>query len=40
MCIRDSYLISSDGRIAYQGGEGPFGFKPAELEHAIVRELA
>lgn len=34
------YLISSDGRIAYQGGEGPFGFKPAELEHAIVRELA
>ena len=33
------YLISSDGRIAYQGGEGPFGFDPAELEHAIVREL-
>lgn len=33
------YLISRDGRIAYQGGEGPFGFKPAELERAIVREL-
>jgi hypothetical protein len=33
------YLIGQDGRIAYQGGEGPFGFKPAELERAIVREL-
>lgn len=34
------YLISTDGRIAYQGGEGPFGFKPKELERAIERELA
>ncbi len=34
------YLISSDGRIAYQGGEGPFGFKPELLERAIERELA
>jgi hypothetical protein len=33
------YLIGSDGRIAFQGGEGPFGFKPEELERAIVREL-
>jgi hypothetical protein len=33
------YLIGSDGRIAYQGGEGPFGFKPRELEQAIVRHL-
>jgi hypothetical protein len=33
------YLIGSDGRVAFQGGEGPFGFKPEELERAIVREL-
>jgi myo-inositol-hexaphosphate 3-phosphohydrolase len=33
------YLIRQDGRIAYQGGEGPFGFKPDELERAILREL-
>ena len=29
-----------DGRVAFQGGEGPFGFKPAELEAAIERELS
>lgn len=34
------YLVARDGRIAYQGGEGPFGFKPQELERAIERELA
>jgi len=34
------YLIRQDGRIAYQGGEGPFGFKPEDLARAIVRELA
>jgi Iodothyronine deiodinase len=34
------YLIGQGGRIAYQGGEGPFGFKPAELERAIESELA
>jgi Iodothyronine deiodinase len=33
------YLIGSDGLIAYQGGEGPFGFKPQELERAIERDL-
>jgi hypothetical protein len=33
------YLVSRDGRIAFQGGEGPFGFKPEELEAAIEREL-
>ena len=33
------YLIGSDGRIAYQGGEGPFGFKPEELGEAITRLL-
>jgi len=34
------YLIGVDGTIAYQGGEGPFGFKPDELERAIERELS
>ena len=29
------YLIDRAGRIAYQSGRGPFGFKPAELEQAI-----
>jgi hypothetical protein len=33
------YLIGKDGRVAFQGGEGPFGFKPAELEQAIEKEL-
>jgi hypothetical protein len=33
------YLVGRDGRIAFQGGEGPFGFKPDELERAIEREL-
>ena len=29
------YLIRPDGTIAYQGDDGPFGFKPDELEQAI-----
>jgi iodothyronine deiodinase-like protein len=34
------YLVGRDGRIAFQGGEGPFGFEPDELKRAIERELA
>ena len=34
------YLIGRDGRVAYQGGEGPFGFKPEELAHALETALA
>jgi hypothetical protein len=33
------YLVGMDGRIAWQGGPGPFGFKPDELAAAIIREL-
>ena len=33
------YLIGKDGRIAFQGGEGPFGFKPEALARAIEREV-
>lgn len=34
------YLIGKDGRIAFQGAEGPFGFKPEQLDEAIRAELA
>ena len=34
------YLIGRDGKIAYKGGPGPFGFAPDELEKAIEVELA
>lgn len=30
------YLVGTDGRVAYQGGLGPFGFEPGELGQAIV----
>ena len=33
------YLIGADGRVAFQGGEGPEGFDPAELAAAIETEL-
>lgn len=33
------YLIDRDGRVAYKGGRGPFGFKPGELEQAIIMLL-
>jgi len=34
------YLIGKDGRIAFQGDEGPMGFKPEQLQEAIDAELA
>ena len=34
------YLIGLDGRVAFQGGEGPSGFRPEELEAAIGAELS
>ena len=34
------YLIGRDGRIAYRGAPGPFGFVATELEQAIERYLA
>ena len=30
------YLVGKDGRIAFQGGRGPWGFKPEELAKAIA----
>lgn len=34
------YLVGLDGRVAYAGGKGPFGFRPAQLKKAIDRLLA
>src|SRR4030095_6877574 len=33
------YLVGRDARIAYRGGEGPFGFKPKELGAAIEAHM-
>src|SRR4051794_31200475 len=33
------YVIGRDGRVAYQGGRGPFGFKPGEMEQALILNL-
>lgn len=33
------YLVGKDGKIAYAGGQGPFNFKPDELDDAIVAEI-
>jgi hypothetical protein len=33
------YLIDREGKVAYKSGRGPFGFKPAELEHSLVQLL-
>ena len=33
------YLIDRDGRVAYKGGRGPFGYKPRELEQSLIMLL-
>ncbi len=30
------YLIDRDGKVAYKGGRGPFGYRPRELEQTLV----
>jgi hypothetical protein len=30
------YVISADGTVTYQGGKGPYGFKPEELEEFLA----
>jgi hypothetical protein len=30
------YVIDRDGRVFYKGGRGPRGFKPAEMEQALI----
>jgi len=33
------YVIDRQGQVAFKSGRGPFGFKPAELEQALVMAL-
>lgn len=33
------YLIDREGRIAYKGGRGPYGYKPRELEQTLIMLL-
>ena len=33
------YVVDRQGRVAYKGGRGPFGYKPAEMEQALVMLL-
>ena len=33
------YLVGQDGKIAYAGGRGPWGFKPDDLASAIEKEV-
>ena len=33
------YVIDRDGRIAFKSAPGPFGFKPADMERALVGVL-
>ena len=33
------YVIDRHGRVSYQGGRGPFGFKVGEMEQALVMTL-
>jgi hypothetical protein len=30
------YVIDRDGKVAYKGGRGPFGFKSGEMEQALI----
>jgi hypothetical protein len=33
------YVIDTQGKVAYKSGRGPFGFKPGEMEQALVGAL-
>src|SRR5262249_51724134 len=33
------YVVDRDGKIAYKGGRGPFGFKTGEMEQALLMLL-
>ena len=33
------YVIDRDGRVAYKSAPGPFGFKPDDMERALVQLL-
>jgi hypothetical protein len=33
------YVLDPDGTVVYKSGRGPFGFKPGEMEQALVLTL-
>ena len=33
------YVVGKDGKLAYVGGPGPRGFRPAEMEQALAKLL-
>jgi type I thyroxine 5'-deiodinase len=33
------YVIDREGRVAYKSKPGPFGFKPAEMERALITTI-
>ncbi len=33
------YILDRDGRVAYKGGRGPFGFKTREMEQSLMMLL-
>jgi hypothetical protein len=33
------YVIGTNGKVAYKSGRGPFGFKPEEMEQALLMLL-
>lgn len=33
------FVIGADGRVAYAGGQGPFGFKPEEVQLWLSKHL-
>jgi hypothetical protein len=33
------YVIDRAGKVTFKSGRGPFGFKPGELEHALMLTL-
>jgi len=34
-----AYVIDVDGKVTYQGARGPFGFRPGEMEQALIMTL-
>ena len=34
-----AYVIDVDGKVTYQGGRGPFGFRPGEMEQSLELQL-
>jgi hypothetical protein len=33
------YIVDTQGRVAYKGGRGPFGYKPSEMEQVLIMLL-